>query len=75
MKLLCLLLALCQVPDELPVPFPADAAVPKIIAPMTPVLVEPEMIEVPQPPKKEYPASKIIDAVKFGELYVLESNV
>jgi hypothetical protein len=75
MKLLCLFLALCQVPDELPVPFPADATVPKIIAPMTPVLAEPEMIEVPQPPKKEYPTAKIIDTVKFGELYVLESNV
>lgn len=56
-------------------PASAPAVVPQIIAPMTPVLVEPEMIEVPQPPKKEYPAAKIIDTVKFGELYVLESNV
>lgn len=63
-------------PADVPTtPAIAPAVTPLIIAPMTPVLSEPEMIEVPQPPKKEYPAAKIIDTVKFGELYVLESNV
>jgi hypothetical protein len=74
-KLLCLFAALCQDTTPLaPVVEATEISRPQVIFPMTPVTEEPEMIEVPQPPKKEYPASKVIDQVDFDRLYILESD-
>lgn len=65
LKIACLLLVMFQ--DAAPTK-------PTVILPMTPVLTEPEMIEVPQPPKKEYPKAREIDVVEFDKLYVIESE-